>query len=91
MAIGIASFAVLKQVISNAPPIPPPGSGVQYWQIPNESFIPKGLQAIGLCRWVSVSLTWLSTSSSGGENRMRDGVGLENRHLPVDMATNIFV
>lgn len=48
VAIGIASFAVLEQVISNAPPIPPPGSGVQYWQIPNESFIPKGLQAIGL-------------------------------------------
>ena len=32
----------------NAPPIPPPGSGVQYWQIPAESFIPKGMQAIGL-------------------------------------------
>jgi hypothetical protein len=48
VAIGIATFAVLEQVISNAPPIPPPGSGVQYWQIPNESFIPKGSQAIGL-------------------------------------------
>jgi hypothetical protein len=48
IAIGIASFAVLEQVISNAPPMPPPGSGVQYWQIPSESFIPKGMQAIGL-------------------------------------------
>jgi hypothetical protein len=48
LAIGIATFAVLEQVISNAPPMPSPDSGIQYWQIPAESFIPKGMQAIGL-------------------------------------------
>lgn len=48
IAIGIATFAVLTQLIANAPPIPPPNSGIQYWQIPSESFIPKGMQTIGL-------------------------------------------
>ena len=48
IAIGFGTIAVLTQVIANAPPIPPPGSGVQYWQIPSESFIPKGFHLIGL-------------------------------------------
>jgi hypothetical protein len=28
--------------------MPSPDAGIQYWQIPAESFIPKGMQAIGL-------------------------------------------
>ena len=48
IALGAGSIVVLSALIANAPPIPPPGSGVQYWQIPAESFIPKGSERIGL-------------------------------------------
>jgi hypothetical protein len=47
VAIGFGTLVALREIIANAPPIPPPNSGVQYWQIPSESLIPKGSHAIG--------------------------------------------
>jgi hypothetical protein len=48
IAIGISTFAVLEQLITYAPPLPPLEATVEFWRIPPVSFIPRGLQAIGL-------------------------------------------
>ena len=48
IAIGITTFAVLTQLINDAPPLPPPDAMIEPWRIPDVSFIPKGMQSIGL-------------------------------------------
>lgn len=48
IVIGISTFAVLEQLITYAPPLPPPESNIELWRIPPVSFIPQGFQTIGL-------------------------------------------
>lgn len=48
IAVGLATFAVLEGLIANAPPLPPPDSTVEYHRIPPASFIPQGMQTLGV-------------------------------------------
>jgi hypothetical protein len=48
IAIGIATFATLEQLITYAPPLPAMDAEVKHWLVPAVSFIPRGAQAFGL-------------------------------------------
>ena len=48
VAIGIATFAILQQLITYAPPIPPMDVPIDRWRVPDVSFIPRGAQTFGL-------------------------------------------
>jgi hypothetical protein len=48
VAVGLATFVVLSELISNAPPLPSADSTVSFDRVPPSSFIPKGLQSLGV-------------------------------------------
>ena len=48
IAIAVATFAVLEQLIANAPPLPPLDSDINWYRVPPVSYIPRGAQAFGL-------------------------------------------
>ena len=48
IAIGLTTFAILEQLISYAPPLPPLDADIQWFRVPPVSFIPRGAQTFGL-------------------------------------------
>jgi hypothetical protein len=48
IAVGLATFAILSELIANAPPLPPPEVQIDRSRIPDVSYIPKGLHVLGL-------------------------------------------
>lgn len=48
LAVSLATFVVLGELIANAPPLPPLDAPIDSSRIPPASLIPKGLQALGV-------------------------------------------
>jgi hypothetical protein len=48
IAVGISTFAILEQLITYAPPLPPLDSDINWYRVPPVSYLPHGVQAVGL-------------------------------------------